>query len=50
MKKTVKKLILAKETVLNLEAGDLKQIAGGWSRDWGATCDNLTACQVYDTR
>lgn len=31
MKKIVKKLTLAKETLLNLETGDLNQILGGVS-------------------
>lgn len=48
MKKKVKKLELAKETVKMLqEVPDLERVAGGWSRDlMRNTCDNLSACNA----
>ncbi|HJX28140.1 MAG TPA: class I lanthipeptide [Thermoanaerobaculia bacterium] len=53
MKKTKKKLVLAKETVRSLSAVDLKDIAGGTT--WQATCagcggSNYNSCEwiCYD--
>ena len=46
MKKRMKKLVLAKETVQGLEARDLRGIAGqGWT---DKTCNNLLICWTYD--
>jgi len=42
MKKQVKKLVLAKETVRLLETWDLTQIAAGITGQ--ITCNNLSAC------
>lgn len=51
MKKRVKKLVLAKETVANLESDDLRQVAGGTIYDtacYGCFSANASAC--CDTR
>jgi hypothetical protein len=43
MKKQIKKLVLAKETLRNLEeSGSLKNVAGGTIRDTG--CCNTIPC------
>jgi hypothetical protein len=54
MKKKVKKLELAKETVRSLESDDVRQVAGGtlrdtacygcFSADYSACCDTRNTC------
>lgn len=46
-KKTVKKLVLAKETVRNLEKGELVGVEGGLSANTDCTYTNC--CSGYNT-
>lgn len=43
-KKTVKKLVLAKETLKNLEAIALQEAAGGWTYSCPGVCYNTYTC------